>query len=340
MKPIRPFFHPVWVLTIGLITSQVVFSFVVYNSNQSLYATLLSIKNAGYLIVPNQHIMNTLLEPSPAYYGSMFFSLTAGSGITWMTLVLILIWILFPSRKILLIPIFVLWGAMILFTNINGINLPASSALIIIPAVVAYAGLAIFDQKEARLYWKIFFDPYPCRDSYFLSWIPHLNSDTFISIRDYLLLGNSLGSKVNDFYYKYTMYPVEVFKPVDQKVLKTCALKIKDDQLREIVKNKLRGLDYLAIEGVLPSDVTVIEENQRLVFIRGQKKIIESTPREFLSDPDNIMSAFSDRCDTNGFFRKTTFMSLLLGLPITIYALIQSALMMLLSLYHLQNGVS
>ncbi|MCU0600137.1 MAG: HEAT repeat domain-containing protein [Desulfobacterales bacterium] len=330
MKSIRPFFHPAWILTIGLTASQVVFSFVVYASNKSLYATLLSIKDAGYLIVPNPHIMDTLLEPAPAFYGGMFFSLTAGLGVTWMTLVLILIWILFPSRKKLLIPICVLWGAVILLTNINGINVPASSAMIIIPAVVAYAGLAVFNQKDARLYLKIILTHVIVVFLVFLTWIPHLNSDTFISIRDYLLLGNSLGTKVNDFYYRYTMYPVEVFKPVDQKVLKTSVLKINDDQLREIVKNKLRGLDYLAIEEDLPSDVTVIQENQRLVFLRGQKKIIASTPGAFLSDPDSIMTDFSDRCDINKFFRKTTFMSLLLGLPITIYVLIHSALMLLL----------
>ena len=42
------------------------------------------------------------------------------------------------------------------------------------------------------------------------------------------------------------------------------------------------------------------------------------------------MSEFSDRCDINSFFRKITFLSLLLGMPITIYILVHTFFMLAL----------
>jgi hypothetical protein len=76
--------------------------------------------------------------------------------------------------------------------------------------------------------------------------------------------------------------------------------------------------------------VTIIEENHHLIFVHGQKKVMESSLQKFLSDPDKAMSEFSDRCDINSFFRKITFLSLLLGMPITIYIMVHTLVMLAL----------
>jgi len=151
MKLRRHDFYPVLVIITGLITSQIIFTFVVFRSNIALYSKLSAIRDAGYLIVPNLHIVNTFMEMAPAFYGGLFFSLTAGSGITWVTLLLVLTWISFSYRKIILVLILVFWGVLIIFTNTQGINLPASSALIIIPMVVGYSVYSMFDKKAARV---------------------------------------------------------------------------------------------------------------------------------------------------------------------------------------------
>jgi hypothetical protein len=324
------YFYPVIILAIGLVASQIIFSVIVYQSNLSLHSHLSAIEKSGYLTVPNQHIINTLNELAPAFYGGLFFSLTTGAGITWITFILVWIWSAFSYRRRLLIPFFAFWTILIAMANINGINLAASSALIIIPVVVGYATIALFNGIDIRSFRKMFLAHFIVLILICLSWIPHLNSDTFISIRDYLLLGNSPGRIVNDFYYRYTMYPAEVFKSIDQKVLKICRLHIEDSQVYEAVEKKLRGLDYLKIDDELPLNVEVLYEKPRLIFAQDQKKIIESSCQDFLSNPDKIMSEFSDRCDINVFFRKITFLSLLFGFPITIYILIHSSMMMAL----------
>jgi hypothetical protein len=324
------YFFPCVILITGLVISQIIFSVVVYCSNLSLYSHLSSIRDAGYLIVPNQYIVNTLKNFAPAFYGGLFFSLTTGSGITWMTLALMLIWRAFNCRGMAFFPLLAIWVALIAIANKNGFNLGMFSALIIIPLAVAYAVFIVLGKKGDPSYWKMFLAHIIVLILICASWFPHLNADTFISVRDYLLLGNSLGQKANNFYYTYTMYPAEAFKTVDQKILKTCILDIGDLQLRDAIENKLRNMDYLAIAAELIPDVSVVEENQRLVFVHNQKKVMESSVRVFLSDPDKIMSNFSSLCDNSFFLRKITFFSLILGFPISVYILLHSAVMMAL----------
>jgi hypothetical protein len=328
MKSIKSYFCPVFVLLIGLITSQIIFTIIVYDSDLKLASRLAALKHAGYLTVPNPHVTSTLSDLAPAFYGALFFTLTTGAGITWITLILTLAWISFSDRKKFFAPLFAVWAAMVAIANINGINVQASLALITLPMAVARAGFWMFDKQDTRASWKILTTHFIVLILICLSWVPHLNADAFISVRDNLLLGNSLGRKVNDFYYTYTLYPAEVFKSIDQKMLKTCALEIDNHRLHEIVENKLRDMDYLTIDAVPPSDVTILGNNQALEFIHNQKKIMEASFQEFLSDPDKIMKDFSTRCDTNAFFRETTFLSLLFAMPITIYILIQSSIML------------
>ena len=75
-------FYTAKVLLLGLVTAQVIATIQVHLSNAELYHTLVSIRNAGYLIIPNQRVMQGLLEFSPAFYGGLFFTLSAGAGLS------------------------------------------------------------------------------------------------------------------------------------------------------------------------------------------------------------------------------------------------------------------
>jgi hypothetical protein len=57
-----------------------------------------------------------------------------------------------------------------------------------------------------------------------LLWTSQIDSRFFVDFRDVLLLSNPVGTKINDFYYDYTLFPAEVFKSLEQKLLKTCSL--------------------------------------------------------------------------------------------------------------------
>ena len=59
---------------LGLVASQVIATYHVYLSNASLYRTTALIRDAGYLVVPNAHIMPSLKEWGPAFFAKQNLS--------------------------------------------------------------------------------------------------------------------------------------------------------------------------------------------------------------------------------------------------------------------------
>lgn len=326
----RHYLFPAVVLAIGLVSSQIIFSVVVYISNISLFQHLIAINNSGYLIIPNLFFMKTLREFTPAFLGAMFFSLTTGAGLTLLTFFLILLWRSFNNRKSILYLMLILWITLIININLRGINIPASVACLLIPMIVSFTTIRMIPKSDAPSLWIPVSIHCSALFLIFLSWFPYLNKDPFITFRDYLLLNSSIGQKINDFYYTYTMYPAEVFKPIDQKLLKTCHIEIENRKLFANVEEKLRQMDYLEVGSGIPVDLMVEEINSQLVFFHNKKIVIESTPKEFFADPERIMTQYAQQCDNNSFFRKITFLSLIIGLPIFFYLLLHAVFMLVL----------
>jgi hypothetical protein len=326
----RQYLFPSLILSIGLICSQVLFSTVVYISNYLLFEHLTAIYQAGYLVVPNLQVMETLKEFTPAICGALFFTLTTGAGLTVLSFVLILLWRALNFQKSILCVILILWAALIYKINSNGLNITATAACLIIPIIISFMSIRLFP-KSIRPFYGIQIAMHGIILLFiFLACTPVLNKDAFISFRDYLLLGNSIGQKINNFYYTYTMYPAEVFKPLDQRLLKTCHIQINNREQFVILERKLRQLDYLEVGQANPVDVTIKEADYQLKFFHDGKMILESTPATFVADPEKTMSEFSQKCDHNSFFRKITFMSLVIGLPILTYMLLHAAIMLML----------
>lgn len=324
----RQYLFPSLILTLGLLSSQIFFSVVVYLSNNSLLAHLTAIHQAGYLVVPNFYVMQTLKKFMPAFCGALFFSLTTGTGLTLLSLILILFWRAVNFKKSILFMILILWAVMVYKINVNGVNISASVACVIIPLVIAFSAIKLFPKNNGNFFWIQMAVHGIILSLILLAWFPVLNKDTFISFRDYLLLGNPIGQKINDFYYAYTMYPAEVFKSDDQKLLKTCHIQIQNNALRTTVEKKLCQLDYLKVYPENTVDLSLKESDQRLKFFHDNKLISESTPEAFLADPEAIILEFSKKCDHNAFFRKMTFVSLVIGLPILFYILLHAAVML------------
>ncbi|MBP1726470.1 MAG: hypothetical protein H6Q51_1768, partial [Deltaproteobacteria bacterium] len=89
-------------LFLGLAIAQLLATLQVYLSNLNLYVTIVALKGSGYLVVPNQKIMASLREFRPAWFGGMFFALTAGAGIALLSLASAWIWErLFYRKRIL-----------------------------------------------------------------------------------------------------------------------------------------------------------------------------------------------------------------------------------------------
>ncbi|CAN2041682.1 HEAT repeat domain-containing protein [Candidatus Magnetomoraceae bacterium gMMP-15] len=309
----------------GLFISQCIASLHVYFSNENLYQSLKTMSDAGYLIVPDKKLMPGLKEFFPAFFGGLFFTLSLGSGLSILSLVCAWMWKRVFRQSILFLILFILlWIGSLILINFYGFNPMPSCYFIIIPPVVfiIFSKLACQPGKKDSI--NLLIATIPIIFLILIS-IVKLNHISFIDIRDYLLLSNTLGIKINDFYYKYTLYPAESFKSLDQKLLKTCSLKYKENNLNILkLKNIMINHDYIPVDKSLEVDLELIVNKEKLLLKNKDKIIIKTTFKPFIRNSTKILKKFSIKTDRNEFLRHSAFLSILFGLPIMLYIFIYS----------------
>jgi hypothetical protein len=309
------------VLALGLFSAQVLATIQVYLSNADLHRTLVVIKAAGYLPIPNQRIMHRLQEFSPAFFGGLFFTLSVGAGLSILSLAAAWIWdrVLFRNRGFLLVFL-LLWMGCMAAVNREGFCPIVTSYFLIIPPLVWSAALRWMPAQARHGAWvsrMVYFVPIALLA---VLWTFEMDNRLFSDIRDHLLLTNPVGEKVNNFYYKYTLYPAEVFKSLDQKILKTCS--IENMRAQSIMPYLERGLldhDYLIVTGDATDDLKITQEDNVLVFENEERAILRAPVKAFVSRPGAVLKEFSQKSDRYAFFRRFTFFSLLIGFPVILY---------------------
>jgi len=320
-------------LLAGLVAAQIIATLQVYLSNRSLYQTLAVIKDAGYLIVPNEQFMGLFHEPAPAVYGGLFFTLSAGAGISLLSLASAWAWDRIFSRKPLpLILLLLFWAGSMAAMNWKGISPLATAYFAVIPPLVFRVTLRWMSHQTGDA-------PRSSAPVHLITlsllaslWAPQLNNDIFLDFRDRVLLSNTFGAMITDFYYRYTLYPAEVFKSLDQKLLKTCSLDLVGKKpLKKLLEAKLVGRDYLPIEGNGRVDLKIRTSGRDLYLENRGRVILKTPPNAFLSAPDEVLKRFSSKTDRDFLFRQFTYYSLLIGLPVTLYLFLYSILLFFLS---------
>jgi hypothetical protein len=322
-------------LFLGLAIAQALATFQVHLSNVNLHATLVVLRASGYLIVPNQKVMASLGEFGPAWFGGMFFALSAGSGISLLAFASAWTWgRLFYRRQILLLPFVLLWAALLAAINSGGLCAMVSSYFIIIPAAVFTATcrwMPPAPDKPAWLKWPAHAVAFSILA---VVWAAQMDSTLFVDVRDSLLLSNPLGIRVNNFYYDYTLYSAEAFKSLDQKLLRTCDLEdLGETPLARSLATALIGHDYLPVRGEGKADLSITKIGDALGFLHRGDLVLRTTASGFLADPGKALLEFSIKTDRFGFFRRFTFLSLAIGFPITLCILLYCVLRFLLSFF-------
>jgi hypothetical protein len=319
------------VLLTGTLASQILFAVMIHVSNLRLDQTVSMLSAAGYLTVPNHLVAAGLQDWKPALAGALFFSLTVGAGLSLAGFIATLAWRALPgSRRIGLIVAGALWGLLLYRINGDGINGWATAACVIIPLTASAATLAIVSPKAEPSPWRALAFPLAAVLIILAFWIPRADGDTFIRIRDHLLLSNSPGKKITGFYYQYTLYPAEVFKSLDQKLLKTSLIRTTTPELRSRLEDLLRAHDYLTIEEKKPVDLEITEENGRLVLRQNSREVLAVPATDFTDDPEAILTEFSEKTDNWRFFRRLTFLSLVSASPFLLVLLVQTVIFALL----------
>ncbi|MCJ7682890.1 MAG: hypothetical protein MUO68_01200, partial [Desulfobacteraceae bacterium] len=298
--------------------------------------------NTGYLAVPNQEIMDRLQEFGPALYGGLFFTLSVGAGLSLLSFTAAWVWDrLFSRKNIPLIFLLFLWAGSLGAANLEGFPPLVSAYFFVIPAVVFWVTLRLMPPQTKPRPW--FYRIVPLIPIALLGclWGTQMNGHLFVDLRDKLLLSNSLGTRITDFYYRYTLYPAEVFKSLDQKTIKTCNLEqIRKRSLKRLLEEKLLNYDYLNTGGDGEVDLKIREEGNTLILENRGKVILRTTANDFLSAPANILKQFSSETDRYSFFRQFTFFSLLIGFPITLYLFLYTIILFLLCHFFDQRASS
>lgn len=328
-------FYPALALFLGLFTAQVIATTQVYLSNVELYRTLVTIKNAGYLPIPNERTMPHLQKLRPAFFGGLFFTLSVGAGLSLLSLAAAWIWDhVLHREKSLLILYVILWLGFLIVVNYQAFIPKESLYFLLIPLVVFVATLKWTPPRVKGKAWlNRMVNAVPLLLMAIL-WTSQMDNDLFLNIRDTLLLSNPLGTKIADFYYDYTCYPTNVFETLDQKPLKTCNLEdIQKTPVARALERELLNHDYLNVGEVGGVDLRIVEGGSDLLFENKGRTILRTTLKDFLFSPGTLLKRFSLRSDRYAFFRQFTRYSLLIGFPITLYIFLYTLLRLVLGFF-------
>jgi hypothetical protein len=332
----------------GLLVAQIVATLHVWLSNQSLASNLAALKSAGYFIIPNLLVAPPLTSLKAALSGAIFFTLTIGAGITLIAIGLTYYWTLslkkiddtsavqsnatgipykIRFKKIRRSPYIPSMGAFmvlyfLIYLNMGGICVIESLYLIIIPLVVVpltYRWAAKSCSKTHLRQILISLTPIVMLT---LIWSSQWDQDLFIRIRDHLLLESRVGRTINDFYYRFTLYPAEAFKPLSQKMLRTCRfINSKDTHQILEIEALLRNQDYLVVPNTHAADLSIRPKGLKLVLAAKGASPTTIDTKKFITDSNHILADLSQKADTKAFFRVLVFYALIFGFPIMLYAI-------------------
>ena len=310
----RPF--PWWIVIsalVGLLTAEAAAALHVFLSNRDLHRTVTAISDAGYLAVPNEHIIPTLLSFKTALYGGIFYTLSVGAALVALSLVMAWAWDRFfhRDRHALISPI-LLWIACLIGANHQGFAPLDTAHFLIIPPVVF--GLAVFLMPPRRR-----------ADQRNREWLIHpvalillaalgasqMEAEVFSRFRNRCLLDNPVGLAVNDFYYRYTLYAARTFKSLNQRLMIACHIQGDSPHLARRIESRLARYDYLAVGDRHAADLRIDARQDVIRLQSGDAPILRIPRRQFFSETRKHIEDFSQKTDRHGFLRGFTFVCLI-----------------------------
>lgn len=317
----------------GLAVSHAVSTAMVGLSNAELARTVEIVSEAGWLSVPNRNLIPALNSFESAFYGGFFFTFTVGAFLTLAGLACALFWKSVLKRNAGSLLFFLPFPALcVLCVNIVEFNYLATLFFLAVPAVtflVACTGGAPDEKVEnfwhsAAPHIAAFVMPAIILILLAFVWNMKIDQKIFSKLRDDYLISNSVGRKVHDFYYAYTLYPAGVFKSLWQKSIRTCEFAGDSSTISRRVKRTLSNYNWLPVSGG-PVDLDVRIESKMLVMRNDGETVLEVEPAKFLKNPGKFLKKFSQKTDGRLFFRRFTYFSLLTVCSVTLYSFIYLA---------------
>ena len=311
-------------LLVGLLVSQILATVIVLRSNRHLEQKVSAVASAGFLTIPTRNMQPALPGWAAALGGGLFFTLSSGAGIVLLSIVA-----MFLAQRLRLINrwlplvLLLLPAGLLGWLNAAGFNLTATLFFTLVPVSVILVFPASRTKRGHTSEKVMILAPFGALIILAGCWLTQLNSALFVNIRDFVLLSNPVGAKLNDLYYRYTLFPAEVFKPLDQKTQRTYRLLGHDDsRRRQYVEKVLQNNDFFPVSKDTAADVTVQLSGQSMTFEQEGRIILNKTPQGFLSQPHRTLRELSERADRYEAFRKFTFYSILFAFPIMLFGMV------------------
>ncbi|MFZ5562573.1 MAG: hypothetical protein ACOZBW_00865, partial [Thermodesulfobacteriota bacterium] len=315
--------YPVRVLVVGLAAAQAVATAVVWRSNHALFEKLSALARAGYTHLPGMNIDPSLTSFEAAFSGGVFFTASLGAGIVLLSLGAVVLVQSFRTKGVriaLILLLIALWAAAVVWANAGGIRLDVSAFLLILPPVTLAAALAWspYRHDRRRLPW---------RKTWHLIfilvllaiWAPRIDSNLFVNIKDNLMLTTDPGIGMVHLYYKYTLYPAEVFKPLAGKQVKTFALGDMDPATAAGLEKILNHYNYYAVQDPGLADLVIRGPVRAVELSRNGKPVMTVPAADFHQKSQEVLGAFSKRTDNARAFRSLTLWTLVWVAPLVIY---------------------
>ena len=312
----------------GLLCAQIIAAAFVWQSNTALYQKTQALTAAGWFVVPTASVAGTLLDIGPALKGALFYTLSIGAGLTLLTWTVL--WLqrrFFTENRWFLRSSLIFWALLLIAVNSNGPVLYATLFVALIPAAAALPWLPVLGSADVsgnRL-WAL-----PACVLLLLTgiWSTQLNSDLFINIRDHVLLSNPLGRRINDFYYRNTLYAAESFRSFQQKAIRSCRMEnIPAGPARDRLQKALTFRDILAVSPEAPTDLLVSTAGgDRWRFHSRHGSGVTVEPGVFLKNPADTLKRFDRSTDRYRPLRLIIFFGLLIGFPCLLYVGIYACL--------------
>ena len=321
-------------ILLGVFSSHLIFTLYILVSNHQLYEKLISMMDAGYLVVPNAHILPSLLSIKPSFIGATFFTLTIGIALSFLSFFLARLWMgPFKRSKQYIQGLLFVLIVCLFFMNRNGINILFSTWLIGVFGLVFKLTTTQQISDDKHLTPNVLKLHLPLLIVLSVMWVFPTDGNIFISIRDRILFPSDVGGKIIDLYYRYTLYPAEAIKSFEQKLFVTCRLEgFQNKKHYQTLVDSLPAINYLPLpDENTPVDVVISENDNSLFFLVKDRIVYKKNTNTFLSQTKKVLTELSQISDRHRFMRRLIALSLLIGLPLIGYGLFFKLTRLLLS---------
>lgn len=312
---------PAGELLAGLAAAHVIATLQVYASNRQLYDRMAAVAAAGFLPVPNGNVMPELLQWQTAACGGVLFTLSVGAGLSLLSVVAA--WAVPRATAALCVPCGILAGLLVLM-NSRGFDPWVTLYFTVVPPLVFTLTRRFLAGHDRGTGGRSLPLRLIALGVVAAGWAGQYDRDLFIDLRDHLLMSNPPGQAVSAFYYRYTLYPAEAFKSLDQKQLRTVEAAA-DGAPAAGVRTQLIRNDYLPVNDPSAADVEVAVRGDRAAFSRFDQ-VLEVPLGRWTADPRSVLSELSAKTDRLGPFRAFTFYTVLLAFPSVLFFLAAGAI--------------